>query len=38
MFGRNGQEPEDVGPTRILGYFIGAWLVLGVALSVAFNR
>ncbi|KAJ4883606.1 hypothetical protein Rs2_33699 [Raphanus sativus] len=32
------QEPEDVGPTRILGYFIGAWLVLGVALSVAFNR
>ncbi|KAL1204258.1 NAD(P)H-quinone oxidoreductase subunit U [Cardamine amara subsp. amara] len=32
------QEPEDVGPTRLLGYFIGAWLVLGVALSVAFNR
>ncbi|KAH0860279.1 hypothetical protein HID58_088540 [Brassica napus] len=32
------QEPEDVGPTRILGYFIGAWLVLGVALSVALNR
>ncbi|CAN6993456.1 unnamed protein product, partial [Brassica oleracea var. botrytis] len=38
--GRNGQEPEDVGPTRILGYryFIGPWLVLCVALSVAFNR
>ncbi|XP_006288530.2 NAD(P)H-quinone oxidoreductase subunit U, chloroplastic [Capsella rubella] len=32
------QEPEDVGPTRLLGYFIGAWLVLGIALSVAFNR
>uniref|UniRef100_A0A1J3FBV8 NAD(P)H-quinone oxidoreductase subunit U, chloroplastic n=1 Tax=Noccaea caerulescens TaxID=107243 RepID=A0A1J3FBV8_NOCCA len=32
------QEPEDVGPTRILGYFIGAWLVLGVTLSIAFNR
>ncbi|CAF2367213.1 unnamed protein product, partial [Brassica rapa] len=22
----NGHEPEDVGPMRILGYFIGAWL------------
>ncbi|VVB16900.1 unnamed protein product [Arabis nemorensis] len=32
------QEPEDVGPTRILGYFIGAWLILGVCLSVAFSR
>ncbi|CAN8244262.1 unnamed protein product [Cochlearia groenlandica] len=32
------QEAEDVGPTKILGYFIGAWLVLGVTLSIAFNR
>ncbi|PIA27696.1 hypothetical protein AQUCO_07600101v1 [Aquilegia coerulea] len=31
-------EEEDVGPTRIVGYFMVAWLVLGVTLSIALNR
>ncbi|GLT75973.1 hypothetical protein SLA2020_476610 [Shorea laevis] len=32
------QEPEDVGPTRLVGYFILGWLVLSFALSIALNR
>ncbi|KAF9617440.1 hypothetical protein IFM89_036401 [Coptis chinensis] len=32
------QEAEDVGPTRALGYFMLAWLVLGFTLSIALNR
>ncbi|XP_059639907.1 NAD(P)H-quinone oxidoreductase subunit U, chloroplastic isoform X2 [Cornus florida] len=32
------QEPEDVGPTRLVGYFILAWLILGFTLSIALNR
>jgi len=31
------QEPEDVGPTRLLGYFMLAWLTLSVALSITLN-
>lgn len=31
-------EPEDVGPTRLVGYFFLGWLVLGITLSVALNR
>ncbi|XP_042497456.1 NAD(P)H-quinone oxidoreductase subunit U, chloroplastic [Macadamia integrifolia] len=32
------QEPEDVGPTRVVGYFILGSLVLSYALSIALNR
>ncbi|KAH8504612.1 hypothetical protein H0E87_012014 [Populus deltoides] len=32
------QEPEDEGPTRLVGYFALAWLVLAVTLSVTLNR
>ncbi|KAL5559523.1 hypothetical protein UlMin_035734 [Ulmus minor] len=32
------QEPEDVGPTRAVGYFILGWVVLSVVLSIALNR
>ncbi|KAL5728626.1 hypothetical protein ACHQM5_001690 [Ranunculus cassubicifolius] len=32
------QEPEDVGPTRLVGYFMVGWLVLGIVLSIALNR
>lgn len=32
------QEPEDVGPTRLVGYFMLAWLILSVALSITLNR
>ncbi|KAH7679919.1 DnaJ domain-containing protein [Dioscorea alata] len=32
------REPEDVGPTRIVGYFFLAWLILSVVLSVSLNR
>ncbi|KAK4791942.1 hypothetical protein SAY86_022377 [Trapa natans] len=32
------QEPEDVGPTRAVGYFMLGWLVLSVVLSIALNR
>ncbi|CAL9150017.1 unnamed protein product [Musa hybrid cultivar] len=32
------QEPEDVGPTRLVGYFFLAWLLLSFALSVTLNR
>ncbi|KAG7941834.1 hypothetical protein I3843_16G067000 [Carya illinoinensis] len=31
------QEPEDVGPTRLVGYFILGWIVLSFALSIALN-
>ncbi|KAJ0981178.1 hypothetical protein J5N97_009433 [Dioscorea zingiberensis] len=31
------QEPEDVGPTRLVGYFFLAWLILSVILSVSLN-
>ncbi|RWR79503.1 NADPH-quinone oxidoreductase subunit U, chloroplastic [Cinnamomum micranthum f. kanehirae] len=31
-------EPEDVGPTRLVGYFLLAWLILSFALSVTLNR
>lgn len=32
------QEEEDVGPTRAVGYFLLAWIVLGFTLSIALNR
>ncbi|XP_018808391.1 NAD(P)H-quinone oxidoreductase subunit U, chloroplastic [Juglans regia] len=32
------QEPEDVGPTRLVGYFILGWMVLSFALSIALNQ
>uniref|UniRef100_A0A0F7H1C4 Chaperone DnaJ-domain superfamily protein n=1 Tax=Habenaria pantlingiana TaxID=1498489 RepID=A0A0F7H1C4_9ASPA len=32
------QEPEDVGPTRLVGYFFLAWFVLSVILSITLNR
>ncbi|OWM84120.1 NAD(P)H-quinone oxidoreductase subunit U, chloroplastic [Punica granatum] len=32
------QEPEDVGPTRLVGYFMLGWLVLSFVLSIALNR
>ncbi|KAJ8492137.1 hypothetical protein OPV22_013858 [Ensete ventricosum] len=32
------QEPEDIGPTRLVGYFFLAWLILSFALSVTLNR
>ncbi|XP_074563645.1 NAD(P)H-quinone oxidoreductase subunit U, chloroplastic [Curcuma longa] len=32
------QEPEDVVPTRLVGYFFLAWLILSVVLSVTINR
>ncbi|KAL4564471.1 hypothetical protein LXL04_028535 [Taraxacum kok-saghyz] len=32
------QEPEDVGPTRFVGYFLLTWIILSLTLSVAFNR
>uniref|UniRef100_A0A0F7H092 Chaperone DnaJ-domain superfamily protein n=1 Tax=Cypripedium formosanum TaxID=53042 RepID=A0A0F7H092_9ASPA len=31
-------EPEDIGPTRLVGYFFLAWFLLSVVLSVALNR
>ncbi|XP_077240978.1 chaperone DnaJ-domain superfamily protein [Tasmannia lanceolata] len=31
-------EPEDVGPTRLVGYFFLAWLILSFALSATLNR
>ncbi|CAK7352812.1 unnamed protein product [Dovyalis caffra] len=31
-------EPEDEGPTRLVGYFAMAWLILAVTLSIALNR
>ncbi|XP_010261937.1 PREDICTED: NAD(P)H-quinone oxidoreductase subunit U, chloroplastic [Nelumbo nucifera] len=32
------QEPEDVGPTRVVGYFLLGWLILSFTLSIALNR
>ncbi|KAK4854447.1 hypothetical protein QYF36_023960 [Acer negundo] len=32
------QEPEDVEPTRLVGYFMLGWLVLSFVLSIALNR
>ncbi|KAK8550386.1 hypothetical protein V6N13_118906 [Hibiscus sabdariffa] len=32
------EEPEDVGPTRLVGYFFLAWLILSVVLSIALAR
>ncbi|XAR57568.1 hypothetical protein NMG60_11025755 [Bertholletia excelsa] len=32
------QEPEDVGPTRVVGYFAVGWLILAFTLSIALNR
>lgn len=32
------QEPEDEGPTRLVGYFILGWVVLSFVLSIALNR
>ncbi|KAI3925298.1 hypothetical protein MKX01_035415 [Papaver californicum] len=30
-------EPEDFGPTRLVGYFFVGWLVLAIVSSIAFN-
>ncbi|XP_031496384.1 NAD(P)H-quinone oxidoreductase subunit U, chloroplastic [Nymphaea colorata] len=32
------QEPEDVGPTRLVGYFLVGWFVLSIVLSIELNR
>ncbi|KAI7751443.1 hypothetical protein M8C21_032318 [Ambrosia artemisiifolia] len=32
------QEPENVEPTRLVGYFLLTWIILSITLSVAFNR
>ncbi|KAK9273955.1 hypothetical protein L1049_018767 [Liquidambar formosana] len=32
------QEPEDVGPTRLVGYFMLVWLIIAFTLSIALNR
>ncbi|GAB4836952.1 hypothetical protein Ancab_001864 [Ancistrocladus abbreviatus] len=32
------QEPEDEGPTRLVGYFMLGWLVIAFTLSIALNR
>ncbi|XP_057511777.1 NAD(P)H-quinone oxidoreductase subunit U, chloroplastic-like isoform X1 [Actinidia eriantha] len=31
-------EPEDVRPTRLVGYFMLGWLVLSFTLSIVLNR
>ncbi|XP_027356081.1 NAD(P)H-quinone oxidoreductase subunit U, chloroplastic [Abrus precatorius] len=31
------REPEDVGPTRVVGYFILGWIMLSFVLSIALN-
>ncbi|XP_058781110.1 NAD(P)H-quinone oxidoreductase subunit U, chloroplastic-like [Vicia villosa] len=31
------QEPEDVGPTRLVGYFLVGWIVLAFVLSIGLN-
>ncbi|TKY74863.1 NAD(P)H-quinone oxidoreductase subunit U [Spatholobus suberectus] len=31
------QEPEDVGPTRVVGYFLLGWIMLSFVLSIALN-
>ncbi|XP_059454481.1 NAD(P)H-quinone oxidoreductase subunit U, chloroplastic [Corylus avellana] len=32
------QDPEDVGPTRLVGYFILGWLILSFIVSIALNQ
>ncbi|XP_022731450.1 NAD(P)H-quinone oxidoreductase subunit U, chloroplastic isoform X3 [Durio zibethinus] len=32
------EEPEDVGPTRLVGYFMLVWLILSFVLSIALAR
>ncbi|KAJ7966366.1 Chaperone DnaJ-domain superfamily protein [Quillaja saponaria] len=32
------QEPEDEGPTRLVGYFLLVWIILSFVLSIALNR
>ncbi|KAF3446101.1 hypothetical protein FNV43_RR11280 [Rhamnella rubrinervis] len=32
------QEPEDVGPTRVVGYVLLGWFIFSFALSIALNR
>uniref|UniRef100_A0A803NFS8 J domain-containing protein n=1 Tax=Cannabis sativa TaxID=3483 RepID=A0A803NFS8_CANSA len=32
------QQPEDIGPTRAVGYFILGWVILSTVLSIALNR
>ncbi|KAK4412689.1 NAD(P)H-quinone oxidoreductase subunit U, chloroplastic [Sesamum alatum] len=32
------REPEDEGPTRLVGYFFLSWLILSFTLFIAFNR
>ncbi|KAF4382207.1 hypothetical protein G4B88_011536 [Cannabis sativa] len=32
------KEPEDIGPTRAVGYFILGWVILSTVLSIALNR
>ncbi|OAY26919.1 NAD(P)H-quinone oxidoreductase subunit U, chloroplastic [Manihot esculenta] len=32
------QEPEDVGPTRLVGYFILGWILLSFVLSIVLSR
>ncbi|KAI3820696.1 hypothetical protein L1987_08244 [Smallanthus sonchifolius] len=32
------QEPENVEPTRLVGYFLLTWIILSLTLSIAFNR
>lgn len=32
------QEPEDVGPTRLVGYFMFGWIVLALIFSIVLNR
>lgn len=34
----NMQDPEDVVPTRLVGYFFLAWCLLAVVLSIGLNR
>ncbi|XP_061374970.1 NAD(P)H-quinone oxidoreductase subunit U, chloroplastic [Gastrolobium bilobum] len=31
------QEPEDVGPTILVGYFILGWIILSIVLSIGLN-
>ncbi|MCH93343.1 DnaJ domain family protein [Trifolium medium] len=31
------QEPEDVGPTRLVGYFLLGWILLAIVLSIGLN-
>ena len=30
-------DPEDVGPTRVVGYFLLGWIMLSIVLSIALN-